>query len=70
MLGPIGVDSAYRKRGIANALLHESFEAMKNDGYAYAVIGWVSSEDFYAKSCGAIAIPESFPGIFKRLISQ
>ena len=67
MVGPIGVASDYRKKGIAKALLHACFEAMKMDGYAYAIIGWVSSIEFYEKTCGAIALPDSFPGIYSRM---
>lgn len=70
MLGPLGVRLDFRKRGIATELMFQSFEAMKGFGYAYAVIGWVSSEDFYRQKCAAIPIPNSFPGVYKRLISQ
>ena len=37
--GPIGVDERYRKEGIGEALTLASLEAMKNDGYGYAIIG-------------------------------
>ena len=67
MVGPIGVAESYRKHGIAKALLYSCFEAMKMDGYAYAAIGWVSSENFYKKACGAIPIPGSFPGVYSRM---
>lgn len=70
MVGPVGVDPSYRKRGIATALLHQSFEAMKMDGYAYAVIGWVSSEAFYEKTCKATAIANSFPGVYQRMVME
>ncbi len=68
MVGPIAVDADYRHRGIATVLLNKCFEAMKIDGYAYAVIGWVSSEAFYRKTCGALAIPGSEPGIYSRML--
>ena len=46
--------------------LNEAFNnAMKEEGYAYAVIGWVASEDFYAHAVGATVIPDSEPGIFR-----
>lgn len=70
VVGPLGVHASYRKKGIANVLLNLCFEAMKMDGYAYAVIGWVSSEAFYEKSCGAIAIPDSFPGVYSRMVAN
>lgn len=31
-----------------SALLLACLHAMKEEGYPYAVIGWVASEDFYA----------------------
>ena len=67
MVGPIGVAREYRRLGIARVLLNRCFEAMKMEGYAYAIIGWVSSTDFYEKACGAIALPENFPGIYSRM---
>lgn len=70
MVGPIGVDPGFRNKNIATSLLQHCFEAMKMDGYAYAVIGWVSSEDFYAKSCNAITIANSFPGIYQRMVIE
>lgn len=70
MVGPIAVDAAYRNRGIATVLLNQCFEAMKMDGYAYAAIGWVSSEAFYRKACGAHAIPGSEPGIYSRMLKH
>ena len=70
MVGPVGVDEEFRKLGIARILLDECFEAMKMEGYAYAVIGWVSSEKYYANACGAETIPDSFPGIYERMVSQ
>ncbi|WNO08799.1 GNAT family N-acetyltransferase [Teredinibacter sp. KSP-S5-2] len=68
MIGPLGVDSSYRGKGIATELLYECIQAMKADGYAYAVIGWVSSEDFYARACGAVSIPDSHPGVYSRKV--
>jgi GNAT superfamily N-acetyltransferase len=63
--GPMGVAEAYRGKGIGKALLLACLYEMKVKGYGYAIIGWVSSEEFYAKSAGAIAIPDSTPGIWK-----
>ena len=64
MFGPLGVHENYRKQGIGTALLLACLHAMKEEGYAYAVIGWVASEDFYAHAAGATVIPDSEPGIF------
>lgn len=67
MLGPLGVSVPWRGRGVARELIHASLASMKEAGYAYAVIGWVSSEDFYARICGAMPIPDSHPGVYARL---
>ena len=69
MVGPLGVDPAFRGRGIAPEMMRRTFEAMQAAGYAYAVIGWVSSASYYAKVCGAIEIPDSLPGVYSRMIS-
>jgi GNAT superfamily N-acetyltransferase len=65
MFGAMGVKEEYRKQGIGTALLLACLYAMKEDGYAYAVIGWVASIDFYAHAAGATVIPDSEPGIFR-----
>ena len=70
MLGPLGVSEPFRRKGIAQELMFFGFEAMKAAGYAYAVIGWVSSEEFYQKHCGAIVIPDSTQGIYDRMICR
>jgi hypothetical protein len=65
MFGPLGVHEDYRKQGIGSALLLACLHAMKEEGYAYAVIGWVASQYFYAHAVGATVIPDSEPGIFR-----
>jgi GNAT superfamily N-acetyltransferase len=65
MFGPIGVREDYRQRGIGTALVLACLHAMKEDGYAYAVIGWAGSINFYARAAGATVIPDSEPGIFR-----
>ncbi|THF84471.1 GNAT family N-acetyltransferase [Cohnella fermenti] len=68
--GPTGVLEEYRGLGIGKALLLETLHAMHNEGYAYAIIGWVEAAlDFYAKTVGAIAIPDSFPGPYRDLLA-
>jgi len=70
MLGPLGVRNDFRCKGVAQELLYHTVEGMKAAGYAYAIIGWVHSEAYYQKTCDAITIPGSFPGIYSRLIEQ
>ena len=48
-----------------SALLLACLHALKEEGYAYAVIGWEASEYFYAHVVGAKVIPASAPGIFR-----
>lgn len=65
MFGPLGIHENYRKQDLGTALLLTSLHAMKEEGYAYAVMGWVVSEDFYAHASGATVIPDSAPGIYR-----
>lgn len=66
--GPTGVDPAYRNKGIGSALLFRCLEAMRDEGYGYAIIGSAGPVDYYKKVCGAIVIENSSPGIYKELI--
>lgn len=52
--GPIGVDPKQRKKDIGKALLIRTLNAMREYGYGYAIIGWVSeAEGFYRRTVGA-----------------
>jgi predicted N-acetyltransferase YhbS len=62
--GPTGVDEGQRGRGIGKALLLMSLEAMRETGYAYAIIAGVGPASFYAHSVGATVIEGSEPGIY------
>jgi predicted N-acetyltransferase YhbS len=55
---------AYRGQGLGTVLLLECLRSMKELGYAYAIIGGVGPNEFYAKAVGAIEIPDSTPGIY------
>jgi GNAT superfamily N-acetyltransferase len=68
MFGPLGVQEDYRGRGIGRALLLVSLRAMAAERYAYAVIGWAGSDEFYQKAVGAILIEDSAPGIFRGML--
>ncbi len=39
--GPTGVEASHRGRGIGKVLLLQSLEALRSQGYAYAIIGGV-----------------------------
>lgn len=62
--GPTGVLESARGLGLGKALLFKALESLHNMGYAYAVIGGVGPKAFYAKTCGAIEIPGSTPGMY------
>jgi ribosomal protein S18 acetylase RimI-like enzyme len=62
MLGPIGVDSAFRNQGIGRLLLLNALGDQRALGYAYSVIGQVGAADFFARAVGAQAIADSTPG--------
>jgi len=70
LFGPMAVAESYRGQGIGRLLLQLTLWQMRAAGYAYAVIGWVSSEAFYAKAVGAIAIPESRPGLWRTALKH
>ena len=59
--GPTGVHPEYRGRGIGKALLVAAMEGLRDLGYAYAIIGGAGPTEFYARSVGAIPIPDSSP---------
>jgi hypothetical protein len=62
--GPAGVDAGLRGRGVGKALTLAALAAMRDAGYAYAIIGGVGPADFYAKVAGARRIAGSTPGIY------
>lgn len=66
--GPTGVSEKARGLGLGKALLFKSLEALREIGYAYAIIGGVGPKEFYAKTCGAIEIPDSDPGTYNDLL--
>jgi hypothetical protein len=65
MFGPMGVQKEFEGRGIGQALLLSCLHAMKEEHYAYAIIGWAGPVDWYAKVVGATVIPDSEPGPFR-----
>ncbi len=66
--GPTGVAEGARGLGLGKALLFKALEALRDTGYAYAIIGGVGPKEFYAKACGAIEIPGSDPGIYPDIL--
>lgn len=62
--GPAGVAEGARGKGIGAALTLAALAAMREAGYAYAIIGGAGPEAFYARVCSATPIPGSTPGIY------
>ena len=62
--GPAGVREEERGHGIGAALTLATLSAMRDAGYAYAIVGGVGPVAFYEKVAGAVAIAGSTPGIY------
>ena len=62
--GPAGVAATQRGAGAGAALTLCTLAAMRDAGYAYAIIGGVGPSEFYAKVAGATGIEGSTPGIY------
>lgn len=62
--GPMGVAESERGRGIGRALLVASLYGLRESGYAYGIVGGVGPSAFYARTVGAMPIPDSTPGIY------
>ena len=55
-------------QGIGRCLLLTALKDMTAQGYAYAVIGWVGPEAFFAKTANALPIPDSSPGLYRNML--
>lgn len=66
--GPTGVVPEERGRGVGRALLLVALEALRESGYAYAIIGGVGPAEFYVRHANAIAIAGSDPGIYRGML--
>ncbi len=65
MFGPIGVREDMRNAGIGKALLLACLHSMAAERYAYAIIGWAGTPEFYRTTVGASMIEGSEPGIYR-----
>lgn len=72
LFGPTGTAVDSRGKGIGAALLVASLNAMRESGYAYAVIGGTDEglAGFYRKVAGATPIAGSEPGVYGAPISR
>lgn len=68
--GPTGVLEEARGLGLGKILLVRSLEALRELGYAYAIIGGVGPVEFYKKAVGAEVIEGSESGIYTHMLKQ
>jgi len=66
--GPVGTAEKARGSGLGKALLLRSLHALREQGYAYGIIGWAGPKEWFAKTVGAVEIAGSEPGFYKGLI--
>ena len=66
--GPTGVQEDMRGHGIGKALLIRCMVSMRENGFAYAIIGSAGPKDFYKKAVGAIPIEGSIPGAYRNMV--
>lgn len=63
--GPTRVLDEMQGKGVGKALLLVCLYALREQGYAYAIIGGIGPAEFYEKCVGAQLIPNSSPGVYK-----
>lgn len=63
--GPTFVLPEERGHGVGKALLLSCLHALREKGYAYAIIGSIGPQAYYEKCVGAMLIPDSTPGLYK-----
>ncbi len=68
--GPTGVLVSERGKSIGKVLLVKSLEALKEMGYAYAIIGGVGPVSYYEKTVNARAIEKSEKSIYQNLLKH
>lgn len=68
--GPTGTLEAMRGKGIGKVLLLKSLNALKEMGYAYAIIGGVGPADFYKNVVDAKIIEHSDISIYRHLLKK
>jgi GNAT superfamily N-acetyltransferase len=69
-LGPMGVGETLRGKNVGKALLLASLHAMREMGYAYAIIGGAGPTEFYQKTCGATVIEGSDRGVYTDMLKK
>ena len=62
--GPTGVAPEARGKGLGKALLLAALHRLRDDGFAYGIIGGAGPVAFYQETCGATPIPDSDTGAY------
>ena len=68
--GPTGVDPNARRQGVGTGLLFACLEAIRQQGFGYAIVGGVGPADYYSKAVGAVPIEGSEPGVYRGLLGS
>ena len=68
--GPTGVLETEQGKGIGKLLLLKALEALKDMGYAYAIIGGVGPVAYYRKTVGAQEIEGSEVSVYQHLLKH
>lgn len=68
--GPTGVLPSERGKNLGKILLVKSLLALKELGYAYAIIGGVGPASYYEKTVGATIIEKSEKSIYQNLLKH
>ena len=68
--GPTGVLPSERGKDIGKVLLVKSLVALREMGYAYAIIGCVGPVAYYEKTVGAKTIEKSKRSIYQNLLKH
>jgi len=68
--GPTGVLPEEQGKGIGKILLVKALQALKNMGYAYAIIGGVGPAAYYKKTVNAQIIEKSEHSIYQNLLKH
>jgi len=61
-IGPIGIASKCRSKGVGRYLVLTAAEELHKAGFAYAIVGDAGEPEFFRKAANAIGIPDSAPG--------
>lgn len=67
--GPLGVDPKQQRHGIGKALLLVALYALRDLGYAYAIIGFTGSPEFYEHFVCATPISGSEKSYFAGMLT-